>query len=79
MRAKRVQHGQLTGLGTPDDQVSAEVVEGFDLTGLDLVGGGDLKPAIGNRRGEIALALLHRSLKIERVSLFSSRNWLVSR
>ena len=67
VRTECVEHRKLALLRTPDDEVLAEVLQRFDVTRLDLVGVGDLEPAVGDRRGEKAVA--HRQ-KIERVPLF---------
>ncbi len=39
-----VHHGQLTGLRAPRDHLGVEVRHPADVTGLDLVGPGDLEP-----------------------------------
>ena len=71
MGAERIEHRKLALFRAPDDQVVAEVLQRLDVSRLDLVGVSDLEPTVGDWRGEVAVV---HSLKIERVSLFSSRN-----
>ena len=55
MRAVGLRQPRFTGLGSVEDQLLTKVFHGQDLTGANLIGGGNGEPSKGNPRKSIAL------------------------
>ena len=57
VRAECVQQGNLAALRPKEHEIASEILERQHGPGVELVGVGDLKPTVGNRKRK---AIVHR-------------------